>query len=170
MNNLFFFFLCGLVIVTACTSGPTGQVIIDQNIDVEKLGASFKATANEICLKDGKPIVREFATSWCPHCSWVKETYQSVVQEYGKAGKIIAYQWEVDTKDDLLTEALEFAVPEAEMNIFKKFSPDGAIPTFVIGCKYYRVGNAYESQNNKEAEAQELRFMIDKTLGEVQSP
>lgn len=170
MSKNFFFLFFVLVLVTACTQGPTGQVVINQKIDPEKLGASFKTTTNEICLKDGKPIVREFATSWCPHCSWVKETYQQVVQEYVKEGKIFAYQWEVDTKDDLLTEALEFVVPETEMAVFKKFSPEGAIPTFIIGCKYYRVGNAYESTNNKEAEAQELRFIIDKTLQEVQSP
>lgn len=168
MKKLFFFFLLGIVLVTACAQQPTGQVIIEKKFDAATAGQSFTATTNELCLKEGKLIVREFATSWCPHCAWVKETYQQVVQAYSKEGKIIAYQWEVDTGNDLLTEALEFTVPESEMQIFKKFSSEGAIPAFIIGCKYYRIGNAYESQNDKEAEAKEFKGIIDKTLKEVQ--
>ena len=160
----------GIWLVAACTQQPTGKVIIEKKVNPATTGDSFTATTNELCLKEGKPIVREFATSWCPHCAWVKDTYQQVVQDYVKEGKIIAYQWEVDTGNDLLTEALEFTVPESEMQVFKKFSPDGAIPTFVIGCKYYRIGNAYESQDDKEAEAKEFQGIIDKVLEEVQNP
>ncbi len=159
-----FFFLFSLILLTACTQ-EAGKVIIDKPIDTANLGGSFKATNNTICMQEGKPIVREFATSWCPHCAWVKPVYQQVVKEY--AGKISAYQWEVDTGNNLLTEELEFEVPANEMNIFEKFNPNKSIPTFIIGCKYVRIGNAFEEQNDKKAEATELRAVIDKILKEA---
>ena len=157
-----------LMILTACSSNPkiTGSVTIDRPTNPESLGKSFLATENELCLQDGKPIIREFATSWCPHCAWVKETFQQAVKEY--EGKIIAYQWEVDTGNDLLSEELELTVPPDELALFKQFNPQQSIPTFIIGCKYYRIGNAYEVQDNKEAEAQEFKAIIEKVLGEVE--
>src|SRR3989344_3307838 len=104
---LFFFIFFILILVTACT-GEKGQVIIEKTTGTANLGSSFQTTDNPLCTKEGKPIIREFATSWCPHCDWVKDTYQQVIKEY--EGKIIAYQWEVDTGNDLLTEELEFEV------------------------------------------------------------
>ena len=164
MKTLFFLFSFFLLFVSSCTSN-NGQVIIDKPAGTENLGQSFRVTDNDICLSDGKPIIREFATSWCPHCAWVKPVYQEVVKSYGD--QIVAYQWEVDTNDNLLTEQLEFEVPAGEMNVFSDFNPDQTIPTFLFGCKYLRIGNAYEEQNDKEAEAKELKYIIDKLLNEV---
>lgn len=163
-----FFILVGVLIITACSPNPkiTGSITIDRPINQESLGTSFLATENKLCLQDGKPIIREFATSWCPHCAWVKETFQQVVKEY--EGKIIAYQWEVDTGNDLLSEELEVKVPQEELDLFKQFNPQQSIPTFIMGCKYYRIGNAYEAQNNKEAEKAEFKAIIEKVLGEVE--
>lgn len=156
-----------LILLTACSPNPkiTGSVTIDRPVNQDTLGKSFTATDNELCLKEGKPIIREFATSWCPHCAWVKETFQQIVKEY--EGKIIAYQWEVDTGNDLLSEELELKVPQEEMDMFKQFNPQQSIPTFIIGCKYYRIGNAYEAQNNKEAEKAEFKAIIEKVLGGI---
>ncbi len=151
--------------ITACTQ-ETGKVLIEKQTDAINVGSSFTTLDRTLCLQDGKPIIREFATSWCPHCAWIKPVYQQVVKEYGD--KIIAYQWEVDEGNDLLTEALEFEVPASEMNVFKTFNPQQTIPTFVFGCKYMRIGNAFEEQNDKEAEAREFRSIIDKILNEVE--
>ncbi len=164
MKVFFFFFLFLVMFITACGAN-TGQVIIDRPKDNLQAGSSFQETDNEICTQEGKPIIREFATSWCPHCAWVKPVYNEAVKEYG--GQIVAYQWEIDTSNDLLTEELEFEVPASEMNIFRKFNPQESIPTFVFGCRYVRIGNAFEEQDDKEAEAAEFRSIIDKLLGEV---
>ncbi|MBS3144391.1 hypothetical protein J4208_02285 [Candidatus Woesearchaeota archaeon] len=163
MKTLFFLFSFLILLVSSCTSN--GQVIIEKNSETQKYGSSFTAKENDICMIGGKPIIREFATSWCPHCAWVKPTFQEVIKSYGD--QIVAYQWEVDKGDNLLTEELEFEVPASEMNVFREFNPKQSIPTFIIGCKYMRIGNAFEEQNDKEAEAKELKAIIDKILNEV---
>ncbi len=48
--------------------------------------------------------------------------------------------------------------------IFKQFNPDNSIPTFVFGCEYYRVGNAYEQQNDLTAEIGEFKAVIEELL------
>ena len=55
------------------------------------------------------------------------------------------------------------------MAIFKEFNPQGSIPTFVFGCKYYRVGNGYEQQDDKAAEEAEFRAVFDELVKESTS-
>lgn len=105
---------------------------------------TFTDSGDEIELVDGKPVIRLFTTTWCPHCTWIKETYDGVVKEYVDAGKIVAYHWEIDTGDDTLTEEIESEIPSTEDAVYRKFNPRGSIPTFVFGGKYYRVGNGFE--------------------------
>lgn len=116
----------------------------------------------QICEEKGKPVVYLFSTTWCPHCVWVKDTFDKVAKEYVAAGKIVAYHWEIDTNDDTLTSAVETSFPAAAQAIYQEFEPAGHIPAFVIGCKYFRVGNGYEKpQNDLVAEEKELRAAID---------
>ena len=117
-----------------------------------------------ICKQDGKPIIYLFSTSWCPHCQWIKDTFDKVVNEYVSQGKIVAYHWQLDTHDDTLTSAVETQVPAEALAVYNKFNPDGSIPTFVFGCKYWRIGNGYESQNDLAAEETEFRALIDKII------
>lgn len=149
--------------ISACKK-QSGRVSITSYSVVNSI-SSFIETENEICKKDDKPIVRLFATSWCPHCKWIKDTYFKVVKDYASQDKIEAYYWEVDKNDDLLTKSKEDKIPESELEIFKKFNPKQSIPTFVFGCKYYRIGNAYESQDNLAAEESEFRLVIDNLIG-----
>ena len=44
---------------------------------------------------------------------------------------------------------------------FKKYNPKGSIPTFVFGCKYVRVGNGYERDDDLASEAAEFRAVIE---------
>lgn len=118
----------------------------------------------EIIREDGKPLVYLFSTTWCPHCTWVAETFDSVVTEYVNAGKIAAYHWELDTNDNTLTPAVETEVPAEHTAVYEEFNPGGSIPTFVIGGKYFRVGNGHESADDLVAEAAELRAAIDAVL------
>ncbi len=139
---------------------------------------TFSKTNDQIETLDGKPVIRLFSTTWCPHCKWIKETFDETVQEYVAAGKIVARHWEVDLKDDALSPVIEGAIPESEYAVFTKFNPDQRIPTFVFGGKYYRVGNGYEMQGDAadpgsvqsrqhlEQEKQEFKAVIEALLKE----
>lgn len=121
---------------------------------------------NEICRQDGKPVIRLFSTTWCPHCEWIKPVFYSVAQEYKEAGKIIAYNWEIDINDNALTTETETQVPASEISVYQEFNPGGSIPTFVFGCKYFRIGNGYERQEDLQAEEAEFREIIELLLNE----
>ncbi len=152
------------VIITGCTSKNAGQIHINRQQAPQGI-RTFQETRDSLCTDEqGKPIIRFFATSWCPHCKWIKSTYIQVMKDYIAEGKITAYLWEVDTNDDLMQEGQQ-PVPESEKELFKKYNPKGSIPTFVFGCKYYRIGNGYEHLNDLEAEKAEFRVVIDSLLG-----
>lgn len=139
--------------------GPETEPVTADGISTfnQKKGAT-------ICKEGGKPVVYLFSTTWCPHCQWVSETFDKVVNEYVKAGKITAYHWELDTNDDTLTSAKETGVPAEAQAVYEEFNPSGSIPTFVIGCKYFRVGNGHEAADDLKAEEAELRAAIDSVL------
>ena len=129
---------------------------------------TFKDGGNPIELQDGKPVIRLFSTTWCPHCKWVKATFDKVAKEYVDAGKIVAYHWELDTKDDTLTEAVEGSIPASETAVFVKFNPAQTIPTFVFGARYSRIGTGYERQNDLASEEAEFRAVIETLIKEAQ--
>lgn len=135
-------------------------------LDFEVKTFNVKENAS-ICTVDGKPVVRLYSTTWCPHCKWVKDAYESVVQGYVDDGRIVAYHWEFDANDDALTPEVEGSVPEEEKQLFNEFNPRNSIPTFVFGCKYYRVGNGYESQQNLTLEGMEFKAVIEQLLSEA---
>lgn len=151
--------------VVAETNTPTNQE--PQEPAGTPVG-SFLDTNKPICKKDGKPIVRLFSTTWCPHCNWISDTFDKVAKEYVQKKKIVAYHWQLDQgqEDDTLTSAKEGSVSTEEMAIFQEFNPYGSIPTFVFGCRYYRIGNAYESEGDvgKPKEEKEFRDLIEKLL------
>ena len=121
----------------------------------------------EICTEDGKPVVYLFTTTWCPHCTWIKDTFDSTVLEYVESGEIVAHHWEIDTGDDTLTEEVETEVPQEDLAVYQEFNPRGSIPTFVFGCKYSRIGNGYESAKDLAAEEAEFKQVIETLLEEV---
>ena len=119
---------------------------------------TFAATGDELCTENGKPLVQLFSTTTCPQCVWIKDTFDDVVTEYAEAGKITAYHWDLDIGDNALTTETESSVPNSQVQIFQKYNPQGYVPVFVIGCKYTRIDNGYESQGNLAAEEAELLF------------
>jgi len=131
---------------------------------VPKGTRTFIETSDPICKEDGKPVIRLYTTSWCPHCNWIKDTFDGVVRDYVEQGKIIAHHWDVDIGDDILTSEQETSIPESEIEILRKYNPQGSIPTFVFGCKYARIGNAYEAENDLSAEEAEFREIIEELL------
>jgi hypothetical protein len=80
---------------------------------------------------------------------------------------IVAHHWEVDTGDDTLTGQVEEVVPDSEMAIFDDINPQGSIPTFVFGCRYYRIGNGYEQEGDLESEAAEFEAVIEALIDET---
>jgi len=122
---------------------------------------TFEMQDDELCAEDGKPLVILFSTTWCPHCKWITDTFESVVKEYVDQGLIAAYHWEIDINDDTLTEEIETVVNPDHMALYTKYNPKGSIPTFVFGCQYTRIGNGYESQDDLAAEEAEFRTVIE---------
>ena len=129
-------------------------------------GTFLKKDGAKVCTIDGKPVIRLFSTTWCPHCQWIAPIYDSVVNDYVSQGKIVAYHWQMDTLDNTLTDANEGSIPEGEAAIFQEFSPKGSIPVFVFGCEYYRLGNGYEATKDANAETTEMRKIIDELITE----
>jgi len=159
-------FLLLIFVVAGCSKGQKGQVIIDKGT-VSPGITTFIATQDAPCTdQQGRPVIRLFSTSWCPHCQWIKSTYTKVVNEYAAQGKITAYLWETDLDDDLLTEEKD-SIPSSEQAVYKKYNPEESIPTFIFGCKYMRIGNGYELQKDLAAEEAEFRAVIDKLLEEA---
>lgn len=146
----------------------TEEMVVDEEVQeeepVDEIGmAGFQETGKELCTDDdGKPIVRMYSTTVCPHCNWVKDTFDAVIGEYD--GQISAAHWELDSKDNTLTDAVENAVPMDEVNMFVEFNPGSTVPTYVFGCKYSRVGNTYEDVDDLESEAQGFRNVLDALL------
>ncbi|MEM0372232.1 MAG: hypothetical protein QXO69_00090 [archaeon] len=125
---------------------------------------AFKATGDELCTENGKPVVAMYSTTTCPHCNWAKSVFDRVAKEYEANGSIIAHHWQFDTGDDTLTAAVETSVPQNELGRYEKYNPSHTVPTFVLGCKYYRIGNSFESKNDTAAEEAYLREYINKLL------
>jgi len=120
----------------------------------------FAKLEGNLCKEEGKPIVRMFSTTSCSHCQWVKPAFDEVAKKYVDENKITAYHWEwgyaektgAQTGDNTLTPAFEGTVPASEEKVFQQFSPNTSVPLFVIGCRYYRIGNQFEKQNDLNAE------------------
>ena len=124
---------------------------------------TFLETGDSLCEEDGKPIIRMYSASWDEYSNWAKEKFDIVVNEYIKLEKITAYHWQLDTGDNSLTSEVEL-IPKSEVEIFKKYNPDLTVPTFIFGCKYSRVGNGYETEDNLAAEESEFKAVINSLI------
>lgn len=146
----------GLIIWAAVSSSDGKRVQQSGTFDYDN--------AVQVCQENGKPAVYLFSTTDCPHCVWIKDTFDSTVKKYVDEGKIAAHHYELDTGDDTLTEAVETEVPAEAWQIFQKYNAQGAVPMFVFGCQYTRLGNGYEQQGDLKAEAAEFERVIDELI------
>ena len=127
-----------------------------------------------ICKEEGKPVIRMYSTSTCPHCIWVKPAFDSIAKEYVDANKIIAHHWEWIINEegsltgitDTLTNTTTQSISSNEEAVFNQFSPNSSVPVFVFGCKYYRIGTQFELQKDLNAEETEFRQIIEELLKE----
>lgn len=152
------------------TTTPEEQVSGEETTPEEDpMDVSFYYKENaEIYTEDGKVVVALISTPTCPHCIWVKDTYDDLAREYNEGGKVKAYHFDFTQSgaDDLLTEEVETEMP-AKLSELNAAYSGGYVPTFIIGGKYYRVGNAYEREDDLVKEEEELRRIIDKAIAEA---
>ena len=148
--------------------GTLGEISgnVQEPVQTNKLeGSTFEENDDEICRdKNGKPYVLLFSTTWCPHCKWIKDTFDGLAKE-NFSSRVNIQHWEIDIKDNTLTKEIESKVPEELMEYYNKYNPKGSIPTFVFGCRYTRIGNGYESQNDLKSELDDFKLITNKLLG-----
>ena len=146
---------------------PTGQLTMT-GLDAVDTGeiTTFSAYEMNICTDGGKPTVIQFSISTCPHCIWAGDAFRAAVKPYVAEGKISAYLWHLDTGDNLLTEVIETkdALPKKHLQIFSHFDKQQQVPFFVMGCRYYRLGTAYEIEGGKEKEVAEMKAVIEQVI------
>ena len=141
----------------------TGSDTVPENYTIQ----TFYDTENEMCTVDGTPIVMLFSTTRCPHCTWIKETFDKVALEYMREGKIFARHWELDKRDDTLTGG-EDELSEFDVMVYQTFNPRGSVPTFVFGCRYLRIGNGFErTPDGLALEETEFRAVFDSLIEDV---
>ncbi len=134
----------------------------ENQISVE--GSTFYDTGNQILVDNsGRPYVILFSTTWCSHCQWIADTFDSLAAE-NFSSQINLQHWEIDIGDNTLTSWTETEVPQEILNIYKKYNPEGSIPTFVFGGKYIRIGNGYERQGDLNAEMNDFKLIIGKLI------
>ncbi|MFA5358985.1 MAG: thioredoxin domain-containing protein [Patescibacteria group bacterium] len=156
-------------ITVAGESVVQGSNIVAKNNDPlagVAAASSFQEKVDaQICKEDGKPVVYLFSTTGCPHCKWVKPAFDEIADKYVKEGKIVAYHWELDTGDDTLTSTVETATDPNHEAIYTQFNPEGTVPTFVFGCKYYRIGTAHEQDSfGLDGEKAEFEALIQELI------
>lgn len=170
MKKLLFGIVFGAVLAVVLISGCTQLPVDTNNCTITNPAIkTFKCISGTVETIEGKPVIRLFSTTSCPHCIWIKETYDRVVNEYVSQGKIVAYHWELDTGDNTLTNETETEIPASEQAVFQKFNPQNSIPTFVFGGRYWRIGNGYEREQSLEKEEAEFRAVIEELIKEAQS-
>lgn len=134
-----------------------GEIIVPKLSE----GNTFKLDPQaRICKRGTRIIVRMYSNTTCEECIWVRETYDKVVKEWAERGEIYPIRWEIDLQDNALTREKEEEIPPPEMHLLRRYSPEKKIPTFLIGCKYYREGTGYYETQDTVAEERELQKVI----------
>jgi len=118
--------------------------ILDGEVN-EILISDFEETGDEICNEE-KPVMRLYTTSWCEVCEESSKVFNQAIKNVAETGKIDAFHWSLDEGDDLLTEKKEGGLPQEEVDLFKRYSPENKVPAVVLGCKYKLIGNLENSE------------------------
>jgi len=102
------------------TAQPTQEAL-------ESTIGGFSITKDEICYENEKPLIYYFGYSGCPHCSWNHPIMQAVAKKFPT--QIVLH----DNMDKL----------DQDLDVQEKYIQisQGAVPFFVFGCKYVRLGS-----------------------------
>ena len=77
-----------------------------------------------------------------------------------RKNKIDAKYYEFDNKKDIISGEW---ITKEDIKLYKNYNSEGSIPTFLVGCKYIRVGKGFSGEE-LEKEKQELKMVIEKVL------
>ena len=124
--------------------------VTQENVKTQEEIETFTKTGDEICKEDNKPIIRLFSTTTNTPSNWIAQTFDELANEY--SDNIVVYHWQLNTGDNTLTSIEETGIPKKEVGIFQQYNSKNTVPTYVFGCKYIRIGNAYESLGEEKAE------------------
>lgn len=106
---------------------------------------NFSVSSEDICKENEKPIIYFFGSKSCPHCSWEHPIVEKVLKDFEG---YISFHNNMDSDKD--------------SEVFRKYS-NGAIPTLVFGCKYFRVGSGERA--GEEEEIKVLKALVCKLTG-----
>lgn len=138
------------------TSLPENEPVSDPTFE------TFLDTGLDICTNgEGRPLIYLFTSPTCPHCRWGGGIYDFIVRYYTSNGLIEAHHYDLLSGDDLLTEETESEIPEDKMEIYRNGNPKDLVPYYNFGCKFDRVGNGYEKDDDLAAEGEEMRRVMD---------
>ena len=153
----------GILVVALVVFGTSAGVEIDGR-GVISDNFTFSSTGDNLCTdSSGKPYVILFSTTTCPHCIWVGDTFDSLINSE-HADELNIQHWNLDTGDNTLTSQVEGQVPSDIMQIYSRYDPQGYVPAYVFGCEYSRIGNGYEREDNLDAEYGEFEKVIEEIL------
>lgn len=133
------------------------ETIATESKTEEPIKNEFTSTGKDICLENGKPIIRFYTSSQCARCKEIQKALEAAVKDFD----ITLYEWELDTGDNLFTEEVETSLPQKEFEAVSNYNAKYAVPAFVFGCVYVRVGNTY-TQLNLLAEEEIFREVLTK--------
>ena len=153
------------------------QIYINQLVsaaDISKGGAAaevkedvpvkngFKSKEGIVCVEEGKMVARLYSASNCIACESTETVFTEVMNAHSDVvrGKV----WHLDTGDDVLSDAQEEMLPKEELALYKSMSGNNAVPLIVLGCKYYRLGNAFVKFDAAK-EQEELEGVLKNILG-----
>jgi thiol-disulfide isomerase/thioredoxin len=129
---------------------------------------TFRSTGEDLCLNaEGRPVILLFTRTSCSHCQWIGDFFDSLVMEYVEKGLIEAHHYDMESKDDLLTETVEDEVPRPYLDIGRRRDPKGYLPYFNFGCRYERIGTGYEESDDLSAEVMEMTRVIETLLRDM---
>ncbi len=131
-------------------NGDTNKVetdVIEETDDEINIG-NFIDTGDAVCMKDEKPIVRLFSTTNCEKCNEISGVFDSLSKEFSQ---IDIAHWQLNTGDNTITEDAEEGITKSDLELFKKYSPENKVPTLVFGCKYTKIGNVGDINEEKES-------------------
>lgn len=128
----------------------SNATIIKNGVKATTKIETFTKTDDPICKENGKIAIRLFSTTKNPDSKWISSSFDEVINKY--KDDVTAYHWQLDTGDNTLTGVKEQGIPKKEVEIFQKYNPQSTVPTYVFGCKYLRIKNAYKTLDEEKAE------------------
>ncbi|MDK2949032.1 MAG: hypothetical protein PWQ56_197 [Patescibacteria group bacterium] len=145
-----YLFVDGPIDMSEGLSGEADQEDLpemQQKESTEVEGGFKEITELDVCMENDKPIVYFFGSESCPHCAWEKPLITNVIAQFGET---IDYRVRYDGSEDV--------------DVLLKYG-EGAVPTIIAGCKYYRIGSG--ESLGEEAEKEALTKVICRATGGV---